>query len=45
MRERAWNVPAGSAALAALVSLALSTQLMFQRDLYDQWSPGQIATA
>ena len=45
MLQRAWNVPAGSVVLAALVSLALSTQLMFQRQLYDQWSPGQIAGA
>ena len=45
MLQRAWSVPAGSVVLAALVSLALSTQLMFQRQLYDQWSPGQIAGA
>ena len=36
-------MPGVSLAVAALVCLAYSTQLLFQRDLYDTWSIGEIA--
>ena len=45
MNQRAWNVPAASAAFAALVSIALSTQFMFQRELYERWTAAEIAVA
>ena len=42
MTERAWTVTAEGVVLAALVCLALSSQFMLQRDLYAQWSLGQV---
>ena len=42
MTQRAWTVTADGVALAALVCLALSVQFLFQRDLYAQWSMGQV---
>ena len=45
MTQRAWTVPPASAALAGLVCLALSTQFLFQRALYQQWSWAAIAGA
>ena len=38
--QRAWNVPPASAAFAAVACLALSTQFLFQRTLYQEWSSG-----
>ena len=37
MYQPAWRVPPSSVALAALVCLAMSTQLLFQRGLYSEW--------
>ena len=45
MTQRAWSIPVAGVAVAALVSLALSTQFMFQRELYQHWSAAEIATA
>ena len=45
MTRRAWTVTPASAALAGLVCLTLSTQLLFQRALYQQWSWAAIAGA
>lgn len=45
MTRRAWSVPPASAAFAGLVCLALSTQFLFQRMLYQQWSWTAIAGA
>lgn len=45
MTQRAWSIPPASAAFAALVCLALSTQFLFQRTLYRQWSWAAIADA
>lgn len=42
MAQRAWGVPATSIAFALLVCFALSTQLLFQRSLYQQWSGWEI---
>jgi hypothetical protein len=43
--QRAWNVPPASAAFAAVACLALSTQFLFQRTLYQEWSWAAIASA
>jgi len=45
MTQRAWSLPAASTAFAALVSIALSTQFMFQRELYERWTAAEIAVA
>ena len=45
MIPRAWNLSRSSVAIAALVCLALSTQFLFQRPLYENWSAMAIATA
>jgi signal transduction histidine kinase len=45
MTQRAWSVPRASVAFAALVCLALSTQLLFQRALWEQWPAVEIAEA
>ena len=45
MIPRAWNLSRSSVAIAALVCLALSTQFLFQRPLYENWSAVAIAGA
>jgi sensor histidine kinase YesM len=45
MSQRAWNVPRASVAFATLVCFALSTQLFFQRPLWEEWPLGDIAAA
>ena len=45
MVPRAWNLSRSSVAIAALVCLALSTQFLFQRPLYENWSTVAIAGA
>jgi hypothetical protein len=37
MSQRAWSLPRGSAAFAALICFAQSTQILFQRTLYRDW--------
>jgi len=45
MIPRTWNLSRSSVAIAALVCLALSTQFLFQRPLYENWSAVAIAGA
>jgi hypothetical protein len=45
MSQSAWRLPRGSAAFAALICVAQSTQLLFQRALYRDWSVAEIAGA
>jgi hypothetical protein len=45
MAQRAWNVPKASVTFALLACFALSTQFLFQRSLYGDWSVGDIASA
>jgi hypothetical protein len=45
MSQRAWSLPRGSAAFAALICFAQSTQILFQRTLYRDWSAKEIAGA
>lgn len=45
MTPRAWSLPRASMAFAALVCLALSTQLLFQRALWQEWSVAEISVA
>jgi hypothetical protein len=45
MTRRAWTLPRASVAIAALVCLALSTQFLFQRGVYRDWSTSEIAGA
>ena len=45
MSQRAWTLPRGSAAFAALICFAQSTQFLFQRALYRDWSAAEIASA
>jgi len=45
MTQRAWKVPAASLVFGLLVCLALSTQFLFQRTLYQQWSGSAIVAA
>lgn len=45
MTVRAWTLPRSSAAFAALVCLALSTQMLFQRTLWREWPVAEVAAA
>jgi signal transduction histidine kinase len=45
MSQRAWKVPRASVAFAMLICFALSTQLFFQRPLWEQWELGDIVAA
>ncbi len=45
MKQRAWTLPRSSVLFAALSCLALSTQLLFQRALYQEWPAVDIALA
>lgn len=45
MSQRAWSVPRASVAFAVLLCLTLSTQLFFQRSLWEQWPVFEIAVA
>jgi sensor histidine kinase YesM len=45
MIPRAWNLSRSSVAIALLVCVALSTQFLFQRPLYDNWPAVDIALA
>jgi signal transduction histidine kinase len=45
MSQCAWSVPRASVAFAALLCLALSTQFLFQRTLWQQWPAAEIVGA
>jgi signal transduction histidine kinase len=45
MSQRAWSLPRGSVAFAALICFAQSTQILFQRTLYLDWPVTEIAGA
>jgi signal transduction histidine kinase len=45
MSQRAWSLPRGTVAIAAFICFAQSTQMLFQRTLYRDWSATEIAGA